>query len=107
MSEPYASTKTKSNARPPGGDYNLLLQLKKEQGWTRQWDDETKNPWLIAPDKSGVIGYDDADSIAFKTEWAMKLGLRGVFFWEISADRLPDGTNPLQEASRSKLRRVN
>ena len=28
------------------------------------WDDETKNPWLIAPDGSAVIGYDDAESIA-------------------------------------------
>ena len=71
----------------------------------RQWDDETKNPWLIAPDRSGVIGYDDAQSASLKTEWAMKLGLRGVFFWEIGADRLEDGTNPLQEASRARLDR--
>ena len=33
----------------------------------------------------------------------MKQGFRGVFFWQIAADRLPDGTNPLQEASRKKL----
>jgi chitinase len=30
----------------------------------------------------------------------MKKGFRGVFFWQVGADRLPDGTNPLQEASR-------
>lgn len=105
VSEPYASTKNKPNNRPPGGNFNRLLQLQHEHGWTRYWDEETKNPWLIAPDKSAVIGYDDAESMAIKTEWAMKLGLRGVFFWEISADRLSDGTNPLQEASRSKLKR--
>lgn len=103
VSEPYASTKNKSGGRPPGGNYHRLLQLQKDQGWTRQWDDETKTPWLLAPDRSAVVGYDDAESIALKTEWAMNLGLRGVFFWEISADRLPDGTNPLQEAARSKL----
>ena len=28
-----------------------------------------------------------------------------MFFWQIAADRLPDGTNPLQEASRKKLDR--
>jgi chitinase len=33
----------------------------------------------------------------------MKQGLRGVFFWEIAADRIPDGTNPLQESSRRKF----
>ena len=102
--EPYASTKEKKdNRRPPGGNYNRLLQFQKEQGWIRKWDDETKNPWLLAPDQSAVIGYDDPESVALKTDWAMKLGLRGVFFWEIAADRLTDGTNPLQEASRKVL----
>ena len=33
----------------------------------------------------------------------MKKGFRGVFFWQIAGDRLPDGSNPLQEASRKKL----
>ena len=74
-----------------------------QQGWTRTWDDQTKNPWLISRDRGVVVGYDDAESVALKTEWAMKKGLRGVFFWQIAADRLPDGTNPLQEASRKKL----
>jgi chitinase len=46
-----------------------------------------------------VIGYDDAESVALKTEWAMKQGFRGVFFWQIQGDRLSDGTNPLQEAA--------
>ncbi len=46
-----------------------------------------------------MIGYDDAESVALKTEWAVKQGLRGVFFWQVAADRLPDGTHPLQEAS--------
>ena len=73
-----------------------------EQGWTRRWDDETKNPWLVSPDGSMVIGYDDAESVGLKTEWAMKRGFRGVFFWQVAADRLPDGTNPLQEASRKE-----
>ena len=58
---------------------------------------------VIAPDRSAVIGYDDPESVALKTEWGMKLGLRGVFFWEINQDRLTDGTNPLQEAARKKF----
>ena len=104
VSEPYASTRDKEpGQRSPGGNYSRLVQLQKDQGWTRQWDDETKSPWLIAPDKSAVIGYEDTESIAFKTEWGMKLGLRGDFFWEINHDRLADGTNPLQEASRRKF----
>lgn len=100
VKEPYASTKGVPKQRLPQGGYSNLHRLRNEQGWTRQWDDETKNPWLIAPDRSAVIGYDDAESVAIKTEWAMKQGFRGVFFWQVNADRLPDGSNPLQQASR-------
>ena len=102
VKEPYASTKGVPKARIPQGDYRNLHKLLHEQGWTRRWDDETKNPWLVSPDGSMVIGYDDAESVALKTEWAMKRGFRGVFFWQVAADRLPDGTNPLQEASRKE-----
>ena len=50
-----------------------------------------------------MVGYDDAESVALKTEWAMKQGFRGVFFWQIGRDLMPDDTNPLQEASRKKF----
>ena len=105
VSEPYASTKKAATEGrvPRGGGYSNIAKLIQEQGWTRRWDDETKNPWAIAPDGSAVIGYDDAESISLKTEWAMKQGFRGVFFWQVSGDQMPDGTNPLQEAARKKL----
>ena len=103
VKEPYASTKDAPEGRVPrGGDYRNIHRLLNEQGWMRKWDDETKNPWLISAERSVVIGYDDAESVALKTEWAMKQGFRGVFFWQIAGDRLPDGTNPLQEASHKK-----
>ena len=88
--------------RSRGGNYSNIATLMNEQGWTRQWDDETKNPWLISPDGSVVIGYDDAESVALKTDWAMKQGFRGVFFWQIRADDIADGTIPLQEAAHRK-----
>jgi chitinase len=107
VAEPYDSTSSikgvKNQKVPRGGSYSKLAQLQKEKGWIRKWDDETKNPWLIAPDHTAVIGYDDQESIALKTEWALKQGFRGVFFWEFGGDLLPDGTNPLQKAAREKL----
>jgi chitinase len=103
VKEPYASTNDQTKGRAPrGGGYREILRLQKDQGWTRLWDDETKNPWLLAPDRSAVICYDDPESVALKTEWAMKQGFRGVFFWQINQDRLADGSNPLQEASLKK-----
>jgi chitinase len=65
--EPYASTKRGQTVR--AGNYNNIEQLIKSKGWTRKWDDETKNPWAIAPDGSAVIGYDDAESLSLKTDW--------------------------------------
>jgi cyclophilin family peptidyl-prolyl cis-trans isomerase len=96
--EPYAAVnKTGKGRAARGGSYVAIERLIREQGWTRRWDNETKNPWAIAPDHSGVIGYDDAESLALRTAWAMNQGFRGVFFWEIAGDRLADG-NPLQKA---------
>lgn len=102
VKEPYASTKGVPRSRLPQGDYRSLVKLRVERGWARRWDDETKNPWLVAPDGAAVIGYDDAESVGLKTGWAMGRGFRGVFFWQVASDRLPDGTNPLQEAGRKE-----
>jgi chitinase len=103
VAEPYAATKKAVKGQGvKAGTYNNIDKLIKEKGWTRKWDDETKNPWAIAPDGSAVIGYDDAESLSLRTEWAMKQGFRGVFFWEIGGDLQPDGTNRLQEAARKK-----
>jgi chitinase len=103
VSEPYAATKKAAGGQAPrGGNYSSIEKLIREKGWTRRWDDETKNPWAVAPDRSAVIGYDDAESLALRTAWAMKQGFRGVFFWQIGGDLLPDGTNPLQAAARKK-----
>ncbi len=87
----------------PPGEYSHLHALQNNQGWTRQRGRRDQEPWLISPDRSIVIGYDDAESITIKTEWILKQGFRGVFFWQIAGDRLPDGTNPLQQAARKAL----
>lgn len=99
VSRPYASTAAAPAPLPASSNYAQLHVLLTEQGWQRQWDDETKTPWLIAPDQSRVVGYDDAESLRIKTQWAMEQKFRGVFFWQIGGDRLPDGANPLQRAA--------
>ena len=100
VAEPYASTKGKPKREDDASTYAQIAQFQAD-GWTRTWDEETKNPWLTAPDKSAVIGYDDAESVRLKTEWAMRKGLRGVFFWQIGADRMSDNSHPLQAASHT------
>jgi chitinase len=105
-SAPYAEKQERGDIRLPRGNYSNLHRLLNQGNWTRQWDDETKNPWLSSPDGKIVIGYDDAESVAIKTQWAMEQGFRGVFFWQVAADRLPDGANPLQQAAREVMDRA-
>ena len=67
---------------------------------------ETAGAKAIATGSASVAtanGYDDAESLSLKTQWAMQQGFRGVFFWQIGGDLMPDATFPLQEAARKKL----
>jgi chitinase len=103
VATPYASTIAAPRPSRESVNYRQIVKLREQRHWKSEWDDETKNPWLIAEDGSEVICYDDCRSIALKTEWAMNQSLRGVFFWQIGGDRLPDGSNPLQEAARENM----
>jgi hypothetical protein len=55
------------SGRPRDEDFKILKQLRSGSWTPTQWDEEPKYPWLIAPDCSWVIGYDDAESVAIKT----------------------------------------
>ena len=100
---PYANT---TDTHEPGRSKTFQeTQALIAQGWTRSWDNQTQTPWLTSPARDAVFGYDDAESIRLKTAWARKRGLRGVFFWEVSQDRLPEGGNPLQEAAKAEWSR--
>ena len=86
-------------SRLPRGDCATSTSSRAGPDWSRA--SGTTRPRILAhrsEEEPAVIGYDDAESVAIKTDWAMKKGLRGVFFWQVHGDRLPDGTNPLQEA---------
>ena len=51
--EPYASTKNANKDRVPRGDYATSTASSTSKHWTRHWDDETKNPWLIRARQHG------------------------------------------------------
>lgn len=99
VAEQYAEISNSPKPKRESWNFKDIAELLKNADWKRSWDDETKSPWLIANDGSEIVGYDDAESVAIKTKWAFDRGLRGVFFWQVDADRMPDGTNPLQETS--------
>ncbi len=69
------------------------------KGWRGQWDHDAHAAWLVAPDNQSVVAFDDRSSVRRKAAWARKQGLRGVFFWSIDQDRMPDKKHWLLEAA--------
>jgi chitinase len=96
----YGHVEKNSSAHTSYG-YNELMQ-RASQGWTIKHLDNGE-AWLIAPDQSEIIGFDDPAAITAKCQWAGELGLGGVFFWEGTQDIMPDGSTPLLDAAASAV----
>ena len=99
VSEPHASVRDPASAWSEM-EYREIAKLPA-RGWTRRFDADAGVPWLLAPDRSAVVGYDDEESVAVKARWARQKGCRGVFFWQILGDRMPNGSHPLIRAAAS------
>ena len=70
-------------------------------GWTYHWDDGSKVPYLTRDAGTGVLSYDDPQSIAQKVEYALEeKGFGGIFMWDITGDYI-SGTQLLLEAMGS------
>lgn len=65
--------------------------------YTYFWDDEAKAPYYISTNENRFISLDDTASVRYKTEYAVKENLLGVMIWEISQDKLSNGSQPLLE----------
>ncbi|TWT99858.1 Chitinase A1 precursor [Botrimarina colliarenosi] len=89
------------------------------EGWRAEWDNESRAPWLSRPeaekpaaaaspltpvdpdvyDGPVLISYDDRNSVFGKATWAREQGYRGLFFWALHQDRMPDDRHWLLEAA--------
>lgn len=52
----------------------------------RMWDDVGKVPYLEDKEGKMLLGYDDAESVAYKGKFAVKKGMQGVMIWEYRHD---------------------
>jgi len=97
--EPYAAIpKGAPQSRVAEVDYRDITPLLTA-GWIRRWDADSGIPWLISPDGKSILGYDDPESAAAKGRWAREAGFGGILFWEMNADRMPDGSHPVISAA--------
>lgn len=56
-----------------------------KNNYTRYWDDTAKMPYLY--NGSTFITYDDKESLGYKMDYLMDMGLGGAMFWEFSCDK--------------------
>jgi chitinase len=94
----YDATDKAKKPKHPYLSYKDVIALQAS-GWQRKYDTVAHVPYLVAPDGSERISYDDPDSAAEKAAWCRQQGVAGIFFWEISHDAAR-GTHTLVEAAR-------
>lgn len=61
--------------------------LAGKEGYRSFWEKNTNATYLYNPSTLSLISYDDHRSMAYKMEYARRLGLGGAMLWEISGDR--------------------
>lgn len=94
-----------------------------DDGWRAEWDDESRVPWLSSPEPKGkdgpaagsplkpvdasvyegpvLVGYEDRNSVHGKAVWAHEQGYRGMYFWALHQDRMPDGGHWLLDSANA------
>lgn len=70
------------------------------------WDATAAVPYRSNTTANQFITYDDEQSVTLKARYALDQQLRGAMIWEISHDRLGNGTHPLLAAVAAELRTV-
>ncbi|KAI4468381.1 chitinase [Holotrichia oblita] len=64
--------------------YNEICENIGKGGWTVVWDGEQQVPYAYKGNQ--WVGYDNAQSIALKTEYAKFYGLGGIMVWSVETD---------------------
>lgn len=65
---------------------NFQTQLAKSNGFVYYWDSTAKAPYLYNAQQQLFVTFDDARSLALKTQYAIAHKLGGIMFWELSSD---------------------
>ena len=71
-------------------DYkDLVAQLQASAGgWKLYWDDTAQAAYVYDAADSAFSSFETRASIAQKSDWAERLGLGGMMFWDITGDAL-------------------
>ena len=100
ISTPFASCGgTCGDANVINLNYKVIAAGYLNNGWTYHWDAVSHVPYLTKDSGTGIITYDDPQSITDKVNYAVTTrGLKGVMMWEVSGDYIPWQGQPLMDA---------
>lgn len=89
-----------------GGGPSYHEVVKHQKMLNEKWDDKAKVPYATykVGDKTGEVTYENPKSIAIKARYVQDKGLAGVLIWEITQDKLPDGSQPMLDSLNSNLK---
>ena len=80
-------------------NYKTVAAGYLNNGWTYHWDAVSHVPYLTKDVGTGIITYDDPQSITDKVNYAVTTrGLKGVMMWDLSGDYIPWQGQPLMDA---------
>lgn len=65
---------------------SYLQRFATKNGFTFYWDDTAKVPYCFNPKTKLYATFDDARSVAHKTNYALEKGLNGLLIWELRQD---------------------
>ncbi|HUJ09920.1 MAG TPA: glycoside hydrolase family 18 protein [Verrucomicrobiae bacterium] len=68
---------------------------RMSSGWKRVWDSTSRVPFLVNPEHTQLITYDDPQSVKSKCEYAVQKQLGGAIIWALGQDAYPGKTNEL------------
>ncbi len=86
-------------------NFNRLEEkLSAANGFTHYRDTIAKAPYAYSPLLREFATYDDPESIAEKTRYALTKGLGGIMFWELTGDRSSDGLLHAIDQARKRKR---
>ncbi len=75
-------------------------------GWTRNWDEQGKVPYLVNSTQTQIISYDDSESVALKCDYVLNQDLGGTIIWALGQD-LIDGKEALLDVVGNTLGMVS
>ncbi|MBN2000902.1 T9SS type A sorting domain-containing protein [candidate division KSB1 bacterium] len=76
--------------------YNQVISLLQD-GWYFFWDPVSKVPYLMNPQSTHFVSFDDTTSVRFKVDYMKTQQLGGLFIWALGQDMV-DTRQPLLES---------